>query len=162
LDFSDLSEVMPIILTVIGLIAIQWFLRRKGGSSSSSQQYIVHALLSDIRVNLRLVEILMDGEQIKRFAINGWKINREKIEFLNQNLQSALTESFDIAQDYNDQVATTKQFKTTNYVANIDTVKLKDRLQKCKSALEDWLMTNVGTTDPGGKTGIFDSLIGRR
>ncbi|UCC16506.1 MAG: hypothetical protein JSU58_09085 [Dehalococcoidales bacterium] len=161
MDFGDLSEVMPVILVIIGLVAIQLFLRRKGGSRSP-HQYVVHAILSDIRINLRLVEILMDGEQIKRFAINGWKTSRNNIEFLSQNIQSALTDAFDIAQDYNEQVSTTTQFKTSNYEASIDTVKLKDRLQKCKSALEDWLMNNVGTTDPGGKTGIFDSIIGRR
>jgi hypothetical protein len=89
-------------------------------------------------------------------------MNRNNIEFLSQNLQSALTDAFDIVQDYNNQVATTKQFKTSNYVAGIDTVKLKDRLRRSKSALEDWLMNHVGTTDPGGKTGIFDSILGRR
>lgn len=161
MDFGNLSEIMPVILVIAGLIGLQLFLRRKGGSKSS-HQYVVHSILSDIRVNLRLVEILMEGEQIKRFANSGWNLNRNNIEFLSQNLQTALTDAFDIAQDYNDQVATTKQFKTSNYEANIDTVKLKDRLQKSKSALEDWLMNNVGTIDPGGKTGIFDSLIGRR
>ncbi|HEY93953.1 MAG TPA: hypothetical protein G4O15_03310 [Dehalococcoidia bacterium] len=161
MDFGNLSEVMPVILVILGLVAIQLFMRRKN-VSPSSHQHVVHAILSDIRVNLRLVQILMDGEQIKRFAINGWKTNRNNIEFLSQNLQSALTDAFNIALDYNEQVSTTKQFKTSNYIASIDTVKLRDLLQKCKSALEDWLMNNVGTTDPGGKTGIFDSLIGRR
>ena len=161
MDFGDLSEYMPVILVIVGLIVIQLFMRRKD-RSPSSHQHIVHAILSDIRIDLRLVQILMDGEQIKRFSINGWKTHRDNIEFLSQNLQSALTEAFDIVQDYNEQVASTTQFKATNYVASIDTIKLKDRLQKCKSALEEWLMNNVGTTDPGGKTGIFDSIIGRR
>lgn len=161
MDFGDLSEFMPVVLVVIGLIAIQLFLRRKP-TSPSSHQYTVHAILSDIRINLRLVEILMEGEQIKRFSTNGWKANKNNIEFLSENLQSALRDTFDIAEDYNAQVSATKQFQTTNYIASIDTVKLKDRLQKCKSALEDWLMNNIGTTDPGGKTGIFDILIGRR
>lgn len=152
---------MPVILTIVGLIAIQFFLRRKD-APASSQQHIVQALLSDIRIDLRLVEVLMEGEQIKRFAINGWKTNRDKIDFLKQNLQSALTDAFVIAQDYNNQVATTKQFQTSNYVASIDTVKLKDRLVRCRSELEDWLMTKVGTIDPGGKTGMFDILFGRR
>jgi hypothetical protein len=160
-DFGNLSEFMPVVLVIIGLIGIQFFLRRKGGPPSS-QKYVVHAILSDIRINLRLVQVLIDGEQIKRFAVNGWKTNRNNIEFLNQNLQSALTDAFDITQDYNEQVATTKQFKTSNYVASIDTEKLKDRLKRCKSALEDWLMNNVGTIDPGGKTGMFDMIIGRR
>jgi hypothetical protein len=160
-DFGNLSEFLPVALVIIGLIGIQLFLRRKD-KSPSSHQHIVHAILSDIRINLRLVEVLMDGEQIKRFAIDGWNTNRNNIEFLSQNLQSALADAFNIVQDYNEQVATTKQFKTSNYVASIDTVKLKDRLQRCKSALEDWLMNNVGTTDPGGKSGMFDMLIGRR
>ena len=161
MDFGNLSEVMPVVLVIIGLIAIQFFLRRKN-TSPSSHQHVVHSILSDIRINLRLVQVLMDGEQIKRFAINGWNTSRNNIEFLSQNLQSALTDAFNIVQDYNEQVATTKQFKTSNYVASIDTVKLKDQLEKCKSALEDWLMNNVGTTDPGGKTGMFDMIIGRR
>ena len=161
MDFGNLSEVMPVVLVIIGLIAIQFFLRRKN-TSPSSHQHVVHSILSDIRINLRLVQVLMDGEQIKRFAINGWNTSRNNIEFLSQNLQSALTDAFNIVQDYNEQVATTKQFRTSNYVASIDTVKLKDQLEKCKSALEDWLMNNVGTTDPGGKTGMFDMIIGRR
>ena len=161
MDFGNLSEVMPVILVILGLVALQFFMRRKG-TSKSSHQHQVHAILSDVRINLRLVEILMEGEQIKRFAINGWNTSSNDIEFLSQNLQSALTDAFGIAQDYNDQVATTKQFQASNYEASIDTVKLRDLLQKCKSGLEDWLMNNVGTTDPGGKTGIFDSLIGRR
>lgn len=161
MDFDGLSDYMPVILVIIGLIALQMFLRRKG-TSKSSHQHTVHAILSDIRINLRLVDVLMEGEQIKRFAINGWNTCRNDIEFLSQNIQSALTDAFEIALDYNEQVASTKQFQTTNYKAGIDTIKMKDRLQRCKSALEDWLMTNVGTTDPGGKTGIFDSLIGRR
>ena len=161
MDFDNISEVMPIILVILGLVALQLFMRRKS-TSKSSHQHIVHAILSDIRINLRLVDILLEGEQIKRFAINGWNTSRNDIEFLSQNLQSALTDAFNIANDYNEQVATTKHFQTSNYEASIDTVKMKDRLQKCKSALEDWLMTNVGTTDPGGKSGIFDSLIGRR
>ena len=161
MDFGNISEVMPVILVILALVVLQLFMRRKG-TSKSSHQHVVHAILSDVRVNLRLVEILMEGEQIKRFALNGWKTSRSDIEFLSQNLQSALADAFGIAQDYNEQVATTKHFMTSNYEASIDTVKLKDLLQRCRSGLEDWLMTNVGTTDPGGKTGIFDSLIGRR
>ncbi|UCD08605.1 MAG: hypothetical protein JSU79_09630 [Dehalococcoidales bacterium] len=161
MDFSNIAEVMPVILVILGLVAIQLFLRRKGGTKSS-HQHTVHAILSDVRVNLRLIEILMEGEQIKRFAFNGWNLHRNNIEFLSQNLQSALTDAFGIAQDYNEQVATTKHFMTSNYEADIDTVKLKDLLQRSKKALEDWLMNNVGTTDPGGKTGMFDSLLGRR
>ena len=48
------------------------------------------------------------------------------------------------------------------YILEFDTVKMKESLEKCKAGLEDWLIKNIGTTDPGGKTGMFDMLIGRR
>lgn len=159
-DFSDVSEFLPVILTIVGVIALQFFMRRGRGGGIAPNRNIIQGFMSDIRINLRLVEILENGEQIKRFSVTAWKLYKDKIDFLNQPVQTALTEAYEIAEDYNQQVAANKRFKTAHYIANINTGKMKERLQKGLAGLEDWLLQTTGSTDPAGKSGFFDGIIG--
>lgn len=162
MDFGDISENIPIIALIIGLILLQFFLRRRR-SPVTTQTQIVQNLLSEVRLNLRLAEILVSGEQIKRLLTTSWKINRNKIEFLEQSLQVNLTDAFTIAEDFNQQVAASKKYKSLSYIASIDAEKLKDKLTKSKEGLEEWLFSKTGTKEPIQKSpGIFDDLLGRR
>jgi hypothetical protein len=160
MDFGDLSDNLPIIGTVIALILLQFFLRRRHNPQSSQAQ-IVQNLLSEVRVNLRLVDVLIDGEQIKRFIVTQWTINKNKLDFLDQSLQSALTDAFTIAEDYNQQVASYKKFRTALYIASINAGKMKEKLTQSKTEMEKWLIAKTGTKDPAGKSGYFDDLIGK-
>jgi hypothetical protein len=153
-------EYLPVIGVAIVLIAIQYFMRRRTGSVSSHEQ-VVQRLLSDIRINLRLVDVLVNGEQIKRFSVNGWRMCKNNIDFLKQPLQSALKEACEMAEDYTQQVESAKKSGSVNNVATINTEKMKEKLKVSKAGLEDWLMEKTGTTDPGGKGGILSSLFGR-
>ena len=159
MDFSNLSEFLPVILTIVGVIALQYFMRRNRGSAAPNRN-VVQGIMSDIRINLRLIEILDNGEQIKRFSVTGWRLYRDKLDFLNQPVRAALTEAYEIAEDYNQQVAANKKFKTAHYIASINTGKMKERLQKGLTGLEDWLLQTTGSKDPAGKSGFFDGLIG--
>jgi hypothetical protein len=38
---------------------------------------------------------------------------------------------------------------------------MDDRLKKCKTELEKWLMKRTGTIEPGGKSSIMDDLFGK-
>jgi len=160
MDFGDLSDNLPVIGTIIGLILLQFFLRRRRSPEASEQQ-TVQNLLSEVRVNLRLVDVLLDGEQIKRFIVTHWSMSKNKIGFLEQSVQGTLTDAFTIAEDYNQQVAAYKKFKTAHYIASINAGKMKDKLTQSKTALEEWLMTRTGSKDPAGKSGVFDDLIGK-
>jgi len=161
MDFGDIGENIPIIALIIGLILLQFFLRRRR-SPATTQTQVVQTLLSEVRLNLRLAEVMISGEQIKRLITTNWKINRNKIEFLDQSLQGNLTDAFMIAEDFNQQVATSRKYKSTSYIANIDALKLKNKLTKIKEGLEQWLLSKTGTREPVEKTGMFDDLIGRR
>lgn len=160
MNWDNFTENLPLIGTIIGFLILQFVIRRKRSPNASEEQ-IVQAFLSDIRVNIRLLDVLIEGEQIKKFHMDVWKAYRFKIEFLSQSLQSALTDVFEIAQDYNDQVAAARKYKSTHYYASINTGKMEDRLKKCKTELENWLMKRTGTIEPGGKSSIMDDLFGK-
>jgi hypothetical protein len=161
MDLSNVSEYLPVLIAIIGVIALQYFLRR-GRGPVSSQRNIVEGLMSDVRINLRLVEVLDDGEQIKHFSVTGWSLYKNKVDFLDQQVQTALMESYELAEDYNNQIATNRKFRSAHYIASINTGKMKERLQKSMSGLEDWMYRATGSTDPNaGHSGFFDSLLGR-
>jgi hypothetical protein len=162
MDWGDITENIPIIAMIIGLILLQIFLRRRRGPQTGNQ-YIAESLMSEIRVNLRLAEVLAEGEPIKRFITTAWKINRNKIEFLEQQVQSALTDAFTIAEDYNQQVAASRKYRSTSYIASIDVQKLQAKLTSSKEGLEQWFLSTTGSKEPPTQSpGIFDGLIGRR
>lgn len=162
MDFGNLGENLPIIGLIIGLILLQFFLRRRR-SAATTQQDVVERLMSEIRLNLRLAEVLSSGEQIKRFITTNWQLNKNKIDFLAQPVQVNLTDAFMIADDFNLQVATSKKYKSASYIASIDVPKLKDKLTKSQEGLEAWLVSTTGSKEPPPKTpGAFDSLLGGR
>jgi len=162
MDFGDITENIPIIAMIIGLIVLQFFLRRRR-KPETGQRYIAESLMSEIRVNLRLAEVLSEGEQIKRFITTSWKINKNKIDFLEQPVQSALTDAFTIAEDFNQQVAASRKYKSTSYIASIDVQKLKAKLTNSKEGLEQWFLNTTGSKEPPPQSpGMFDSLLGGR
>jgi hypothetical protein len=153
-------EYLPVIGVAIVLVAIQYLLRKKNDSVSSQTQ-VVQKLLSDIRINLRLIEVLLNGEPIKRFSVNGWKMCKENIDFLKPTLQGAIKEACEMAEDYTQQVETAKKSGSVNNAASLNITKMKEKLKIGKAGLEDWLMEKTGTIDPGGKGGILNILFGR-
>ena len=160
MDFGDLADNLPVIATIIGLIVLQFVLRRRR-SPAKTQQEVVQGLMSEVRLNLRLVDVLIDGEQIKRFIATQWKMNKDKIDFLDQSLQGAITDAFTIAEDYNQQIASAKKYKTVHYIASINEGKMKEKLTRSKEGLEAWLLETTGSTDPTETSGFFDDLIGK-
>jgi hypothetical protein len=150
---------IPVIIAAIAVIVI-WIIIRKRNPFSVSPTQIVNTLLSDVRINLRLIDVVLQGEQIKRFSIIGMKTYNNSLDFLKKSVREALLETYAIAQDYNQQV-TESHAKGAGYTGTIDAQRMKDRLRQSKSGLEDWLMSHTGTIEPGGKGGIFDSLLGR-
>ncbi|MBN2239992.1 MAG: hypothetical protein JW712_09460 [Dehalococcoidales bacterium] len=154
-------EGFTVIIIVVAAFILLQFMWRRMRPGASSQAQIVNSLLTDVRINQRLIELLVNGEQIKRFCITGWLLNRERMDFLGKNVRTAVNEASEIAEEYNEKMKPVKEFQATGYVADIDLVKMLDCLRRSKTGLEDWLMATTGTLDPAGKSGFFDSLLGR-
>jgi hypothetical protein len=153
------ADLLPILI-VIAVVLILWVLLRRRKPFAAPQVRVVNDLLSDTRINLRLVEVMIKGEQIKHFCMNGWNMNKGQVGFLRKSLQEALAETYELTEDYNRQVQESRE-KGGGYIGTVDTELMVRRLHQVKSGLEDWLMATTGTIEPGGKGGLFDILLGR-
>ncbi|MBA7655374.1 hypothetical protein ES703_63278 [subsurface metagenome] len=162
MDFKDIGANLPFIVAVIVLIFFQFVIRRRR-SPESTYPEIVQALLSEVRLNLRLAEAFSFSQRTRKFLTTSWQLNKNKLDFLDQSTQISLSDAFMMAEDFNQQIAASKKYKSTSYLAVIDVDKLKEPLTKSQEGLEQWLQSEVGTIEPQMKTpGPFDDLIGRR
>lgn len=156
----DLGGNLLLILAIMGLILLQFFLR-KGYRPERTHPEVVQNLLTDVKLNLALVEIFHLPKKPKKFEVNSWQRNKTRINFLAQSLKSALSEVFVMAEDFNRQIDMAKRSKSANHTVNIDVDKLKEPLTRSKQGLEEWLLINIGAKRlPPKYPSIIDSLFG--
>lgn len=162
MGFESLGDNIIPILIIVGLVVLQIVLGRKR-RGEKTQQGIIQSLLLEVRLNQALVDAYFQREKPKTFEVTSWHMYRNKLDFLSQSLQGALSDAYMIIEDYNQQIQAAKKFKSTSYIASVDVNKLKEPLNKCKEGLEQWLMSATGTKEPRQEyRGMFDDLLGRR
>ena len=150
-----------IILAIIGLLLLQLFFRKP--KPERLRQEIVQSLLSEVRLNRAMIESFHRRQKATKLEIVSWRRNKAKLDFLKQSLQSALSNAFDMADDFNQQVEVAKKHKSASFLADISIDKLREPLDKSKQGLEEWLLVNIGTTEPPPKyPSILDGLFGGR
>ncbi len=161
MDFSQIQENIPVILSIIGLIIIQFFLRRR--KPEVTHQEIARNLLAEVKLDQALAASHHLRSKPKKFEAVIWQRNKNKLDFLPQPLQTALADAFMMVTDFNQQVDTARKQKSTLYMLNVNMSKIQVSLEKSKQGLEDWLLKNTGAKEPPPKyPGIMDSMFGGR
>ena len=161
MDFGDIADNAPLIVGAIVLILMQFFLRKRRPGSTS--EGIVQNLLSAVKINQVLVETFSLRQKPKKFETISWHMNKNKIDFLDESLQSTLSYAFDMTDDFNRQLGAAKKYKSASFTSNIDANKLQEPLSKSKKGLEEWLLVNTGTKDTTPNyPSKFGGLFGRR
>ena len=103
-----------------------------------------------------VMETFLISWQTKKFKTGSWLRNRNKLEFLDQSLQNALTDAFGMAEEFNREIGSAKKHKSSSYLANINVEKLRGPLARSQRGLEEWLKASTGQKDmPDGERGLF-------
>ena len=162
MDFGELGGNLPFILMVVGLILMQFFLRKRRKPALTHQD-IVQELLSEISLDQALVESYHRRQKPKKFETVSWRMNKNKLDFLGHSLQVALSDTFTIIDDYNHQIDAARKYRSANYAVNVDVGKIKGPLDKSQQGLEEWLLENAGTKEPPTQSpGVVDSFFSGR
>jgi hypothetical protein len=159
---DNITANLPFILGAIALVAFQYFMRRRRGPGAN-QQEVVQNLLSEVRLDIRLIDVFTFQYKAKPFMTTAWQLNKNKLDFLPQTVQENVSNAFVMVEDINQQIAAAKKYKSTAYMASIHVDKLKVLLTGCQQGLEQWLLLKVGSKNPPEKVpGMFDDLLGKR
>ena len=162
MDFSDIGNNLPLVILVVAAVLLQFFLKRRRNPEAGHRE-IVQSLLSEVRLNQALVESFHLQQKSKKFEVTSWQRNKTKLGFLAQPLQVALSDTFAMVEDFNQQIGAAKKYRSVGYMAGINVDRLKEPLSKGRQGLEEWLMVRVGTKEPPPKyPGVFDDWVGKR
>lgn len=157
---STITENLPLILSIVGIILLQFFMRRRRKATTTHPE-IVHNLLSEVKLNQALVEAFPLRQKPKKFLTTSWQISKDKLDFLNSSLQLALSDTFTTAEDFNQQIDAANKHKSAIYMASVNMDKLREPLAKSKDGLELWLMSQTGEKEPPPKyPSVFSGLFG--
>ena len=103
-------------------------------------------LLSEINHNLKVTDAYSSDWRVKkRFKTGNWDRNKEKIDFLDEQLQMNISSAFGLAEDFNQRIDDAKQHKSTSYLAGIPVDKMTEPLTKSKQGLTEWIQANFQT-----------------
>jgi len=146
-DFSSISDNLPLLIGILAVIVMQVLLRR-GKKSEKTNQEIVHSLLAETNLNHAALEVFLTRDDPKRLTVASWQRNKNKLGFFDQSLQTVLTDAFMLADEFNQQLSVAKKYKSSSYLATVNTRRLKETLIKSREGLEQWLLKNVGRKEP--------------
>ena len=103
----------------------------------------VTSILVDVNQNVKMVENFGFHHGAGRMKTGAWSKNKEKVEFLPQELRMTLSQVFEMLEEVNGRIDAARKFKSDSYMAGIDVSKLKEPLARSKERLAEWLQANM-------------------
>ncbi len=153
------SGALPLIISLVVVLLLFYLLRRRGGSVRRRPE-LVQSLIYEVRLNLALVDAFHLREKPRRFESTHWHLNRDGLDFLEESLQSTLSQVFGMIEDFNQQIKAAKKSKMLDHL-NLNVDRLKEPLAASKKGLEDWLEEHTGHRElPPKYPTLFGSLFG--
>ena len=141
-DWDEIGKVLAAIIPVIILVLVNVVFRKQ--KEQKTRLGVVHSLLSEIDYNQKLVEAFSFQWQVKKFKTRNWKRNEDKMDYIDQSLHTTLSNAYEIAEGFNQEIDAAKKHKSASYLTGIQADKLRVPLAQSKQGLEEWLKANTG------------------
>jgi hypothetical protein len=142
-----------VIISLLVVLVLFSFLRGRG--SVRRHPEIIQLILSDVKMNQALVAAFYLREKPKQFERNNWELYKNHVGFLGEALMETLIMTFGMVEDLNQEIKLVKKNKISHHSINV--TKLNEPLAASRKGLEDWMMENLGTTEPPTR---YPSLLG--
>lgn len=142
-------------ILVVLVLAINIYVKSR--RTAKTPLGVVAGILSAVRHNESLVENFGFQRSVGKFKTSVWKKNKDKLDFLPEDLRRTLTQVFEMSEDVNERIEAARKFKSDSYLAGIDVSKLKEPIARSKDPLQEWLQTNINNPEyqPKRRRGLF-------
>jgi len=150
-DWSNWQDIGLLVLLVALFIGSIFFRKRRG---ETAPMVIAMGLYRDVDKNQKLVEAFSFRLKIKKFKTKTWQKHKNRVDFLGEELRAALTDAFELAEDFNQQIDAAKKKGSSSYLSTIQVDKLGEPLARCRQGLEKWIQDNWGNR------GLYPKRIG--
>jgi len=145
-DWGEIGKIFFYVLPVIVFILFNIFFRKQ--QEQQRRLTVVKSLLSEMEHNQKLMEAFLMRWQTRKFKTGNWKRNKDKMDYIGQGLRATLAGAYEIAEEFNRDIAAAKKHKSPGYLAGIQVDRLREPLAKSRQGLEQWLELNKGRKKP--------------
>lgn len=151
------ETVINILIGIIILLLLGLNIYVRSRRSLKSPLGRVALILTNINHNVNLAENFSFHHRIGRMKTGAWQKNKDKIDFVPQELRMTLSRVFEMCEEVNDRIDAARKFKSDSYMAGIDISKLKTPLADSQQRLHEWLQANMNNPEyqPKRRRGIF-------
>lgn len=155
MDLSERTINIIVIVVIFLLLVLSVYIRLRRTREAPLGRVI--SILSNINHNVKLVDNFSFRRQAGKLKTSGWKRNKDRVDFLPQELRQTLAQAFEMSEEINERIAAARKFKSDSYMAGIDVSKLKAPLANSKQQLTEWLRENLQNPQflPKRRRGLF-------
>ena len=155
MDLGETGGTLIFIIVMVLVMGANIFFRRR--KTETTPLGMVASLFSAVNQNQTLTETFSFHWRSPKFETGGWNKNKDKLDFLPQELTATLSNAFDMVEDFNQRIGAAKKSGSDSYMAGIDVDKLKALLAKTKQELQGWLQENMQNPEyaPPRRRGLF-------
>lgn len=146
LDWAEIGKTIASIMPVIIFLLINIIFRKQ--QEQKRKITVVQGLLSETIYNQKLMEAFLLQWQFKKFRTSIWRRNKNKLDYMDSGLRDNLGGAYEIAEEFNQEIAEAKKHKSPNYLASVQWHRLRTPLAGSKQGLEEWLLLNKGKEKP--------------
>jgi hypothetical protein len=133
------------IIFLVLIIFLFWSFSRRRRMSTPRVDAAI-GILSNVNDNLRVMEEHnLNWQSKKKFQTGGWKLYKDKVDFLDSSLISSLNQAFTLAEDYNSRIDYARKNKVLSTLQDLQVEKIREPLTKSKDGLVAWLKDNMQT-----------------
>lgn len=113
-------------------------------------------ILSDVSENIKILEERSANPQSARKFINkGWLRFKDKIGFLESADIAYIDEAFTLTDEFNAKIDLARKNRSLGTLQEMPVERLRESLNKSKTALSDWLRVNYQKEMDNKKKGLF-------
>jgi hypothetical protein len=146
---------MLLILVLLGVALIWIWSRWKGKGRGSNRLQSAINLIADVNENLKLIEQRrITPQSTKKFKTGVWKVNQDRLDFLDPETITSLTEAFKLIGESNNEIEVAKKGGSIEVLQNLPLDKIKTPLTKGKEGLVKWLRANL-QSEMMSRRGLF-------
>lgn len=157
--FSGEGSQWQIMLPLLIFIIFAMFMKRRKAEGTDTE--VASSMLMDVQENLKIVEGFGYQKKPKKFRVGSWQRNSAKLGFLEPALLADLTEAFNLADNFNQQIDRAWKQKSDVYLSGIDVHRIKGPFTKSSDGLQEWLKAHIQQAGPdAGRRGCMPGGFG--
>ena len=103
----------------------------------------VVGILSNVNQNEKYIRNFSYHRSKGKLKAGAWKKNRDKVDFLPEELRLTLSRLFEMVEEVNGRIDAAIKYQSDSYMAGIDVSKLEAPLAKSKEQLQEWIQENM-------------------